>query len=169
MKRLLFLTGLVGALLTISGPSFGADGDGCLTPAGTSISYGFKGDMVATACYMLCDGKASTDSTCTEWDFKDSPGMPDVIVFEYQEAAGESCSSTPDVTLTTGPVTGGTPGYDIDTSAVVLNATTDRVVIDTRLSPLDRFLFSAIADNAGCVAGDMDVRMTFYSQKSGMF
>ena len=169
MKRLLFLTGLVGALLIASGPSYGADGDSCLSIADASLNFGFKGDMVATACYMLCDGPATGTSSCTEWDFRTSPGMPDVIVFEYQQKAVVSCAATPDITLTTGPLTGGTPGYDLDTSAVVLNSTTDRVVIDTRLAPMDRFLFATIADNTDCAAGDMDVRMTFYSQKSGMF
>ncbi|GAF97881.1 unnamed protein product, partial [marine sediment metagenome] len=80
-------------------------------------------------CRNLCDEVIDTDTACDEYDF--GTNMPDIIVLEREEVGG-NCSDAggPAFTFTTGPVTGGTPSYDIDTTAVVLNDTTDRIVID---------------------------------------
>jgi len=165
MKRLLFLMGLVGALL-VPGTTWATDGDACaLTADGAAITLPSKGSWIPVACIQLCDGKAATEE-CAEYDFADAPGMPDIIVLEYEEEVGSACGATPDITITTGPVTGQTPEYAIDTSSVVLNSTTNRVVIDTSVAPLDRFLFTTTTDDASCVAGDLDVRMTFFNRKN---
>jgi hypothetical protein len=92
--------------------------------------------------------------------------MPDLLIFEYEEKTGSSCSGTPDVTIKTGPITGGDPAYDISTSAVVLNPTTNRVIVDTSRATLDRFLFTVTADDGACAAGDLDVRMMFVNRKN---
>jgi hypothetical protein len=172
MKTLLIFGGLIGALLLAPG-AFAADGDECTTTVdAVAMDLPSKGSWLPQACVLLCDGKAAGDAganACTEWDFADVPGMPDLVIFEYEELAGEACNATPDLTLTTGPVTGGTPGYDLDSSAVVLNSTTNRVIVDISQAPLDRFLFVALADAAGCAAGDVDVRMTFFGRKKGLF
>jgi len=166
MKRLLFLMGLVGAFFLTSTAS-ATDGDACaLTADGVAITLPSKGSWIPVACIQLCDGHAAADSACTEYDFAKAPGMPDIIILEYEEESGELCGATPEYTITTGPATGGTPNYDIDTSAVTLTLIANRVIIDTATSPLDRFLFTAIADDASCAAGDVDVRMTFFNRKN---
>ena len=63
--------------------------------------------------------------------------------------------------------TANAPTYDISTSTIVMNPTTNRVIIITEGAPLDRFLFTAIADAAGCT--NVDVRMFFYNKKKGLF
>jgi len=179
MKRLLFLMGLVGALFAAM-PAVATDEDGrqCQDSDNADIPLFTKGGWIPTACIQLCDTKVAADSGCTEWDFADSPGMPDMIVLEYEEnpdvaSPADDCDATPDYTLSTGPVTNGgitgngVPAYDIDSSTVVMNPTTNRVVIITKDNPLDRFLFVTIADDAGCT--DVDVRMFMYNRKTGLF
>lgn len=168
MKMLLALGGLIGALL-LPALSWGADGDSCQShTADAAIPLFNKGVWIPIACVQLCDGKAAADSACTEFDFADAPGMPELIVLEYEEdPANMDCSGTPDYTFTTGPITGGTPSYAIDATAVIANPTTNRIVIDVSQAPLDRFLFTAIADDAGCT--DVDVRMFLYTRKTGLF
>ena len=172
MKRLLFLLGLVGVLFTAPGVALGADGDQCIDSDNATIPLFSRGGWIAVACVQLCDTKVAADSACTEYDFADSPGMPDIIVLEYEENPDSAnCGATPDFTITTGPVsvvaTANAPTYDISTSPVVMNAATDRVIIITEGAPLDRFLFTAIADDASC--DDVDIRMFFYNRKTGLF
>jgi len=162
MERLLFLLGLVGALL-IPGLGWSADGDQCKDSSGDPIPLFNKGTWIAITCIQLCDNYVGTDSSCDEWDFNDTPGMPDIVVFEYEDIGGD-CAATPDFTLGTGPISGGTPSYDSDDSAVVLNSTTDRVLLITKDFPLDRFLFTSVADDTDCT--NIDIRMFFYNQKS---
>ena len=172
MKRLLFLLGLVGVLLA---PTVGwaVDGDQCDDSDNANIPLFTRGGWIAVSCIQLCDGKAAADSACTEYDFATRPGMPDIIVFEYEENPDDAnCGgSTPDFTLTTGPVsvvaTANAPTYDISTSTIVMNAATNRVILITEGAPLDRFLFTAIADDASCT--DVDIRMFFYNRKTSMF
>jgi hypothetical protein len=173
MKRLFILGGLIGAFL-LSFPAFGDVDDGreCQDSADADIPLGHRSGWIAEACVQLCDTKKAADSYCTEWDFNDVPGMPEIIVFEYEENDG-GCNATPDFTITTGPISnGGTaaagdPAYDIGSTALILNSTTNRIVIITEDAPPDRFLFTAIGDDTNCT--DVDIRMFFYNRKKGMF
>lgn len=118
-----------------------------------------------TGCWQVCDDLDSTDDdgTCAEWDLN-STGSPDILVFEIDEN-GSACteSNGPTVTITTGPITGGDPAYDISTSAVQLNDTVDRVTVIQKDAMLNRWLFFAVADAANCA--DVDVRMFHYNRK----
>jgi len=168
MKKLLSFGGLIGAFL-LTPMAFAADGDSCMShTADAAIPLFNKGVLIPIACVQLCDAKAAADSSCTEFDFASVPGLPEILVLEYEEdPANLDCAATPDYTFTTGPITGGTPGYNIDSSAVIMNPTTNRVIVDLSQAPLDRFLFTAIADDAGCT--DVDIRMFFYTKKTGLF
>jgi hypothetical protein len=167
MKMLLIFGGLIGALLLAPG-AFAADGDQCENPSDANIPLFTKGNWIPVACVNLCDNYAgAADAACDEWDFADTPGMPDIIVLEYDDNGGDCGGFSPDFTFQTGPITGGTPAYDIDSSTVVLNTTTDRIIIITEDGPLDRFLFTTVADDDDCT--DVDVRMFFYNRKTGFF
>jgi hypothetical protein len=166
MKRILSLMGFLGALL-LSSVAFGADGDECDSHVSDArIPLARTGNWAPTVCIQLCDDKAASHSACDEWDFNDTGGMPDIIVLEYEEdPSNMDCSGTPDYTFTTGPITGGVPSYAIDTTALVMNPTTNRVIIVTKDSVMDRFLFTAIADDGACT--DVDIRMFLYNRKKG--
>jgi hypothetical protein len=171
MKMLLTLGGLIGALFLAPG-AFAADGDSCQShTADASIPLFNKGVWIPIACVQLCDGKAFGDAgagACTEFDFASVPGMPELVVFEYEEdPANPDCGATPDFTFTTGPIAGGTPAYDIDSSPLILNPTTDKIIVDLSRVPMDRFLFTALGDAATC--SDLDVRLFFYTRKTGLF
>jgi len=153
MHRALTLLGVLGALLWIS-PSWAADGDGCDTDSqGQVTGAGWR----TITCVQLCDAKVEADSSCTEFDFN-TISRADLIILEREENDA-NCSDVggPTFTFTTGPVTGGTPDYDLSGSVVILNDTTDRVVIDSSAAAPNRYLFTAIADDTACT--DVDVRM----------
>lgn len=169
MKQyLLFL-----ALLLLAGPALGADGDVCADSDNAAITLFDRGRWTPTACIQLCDGKVDADTACTEYDFNNNRGMPEVIIFEYEENPDSSnCDTDSDFTLTTGPIsvvaTANAPTYNIDPGgAIIMNSVTNRVVLVTRDYPLDRFLFTAISANTNC--DDVDIRMFFYNQKTGLF
>jgi hypothetical protein len=181
MNRILSLIGFFGALL-LPLAAFGADGDACKSHDGVEIEGWTRGPWIPLKCVQVCDGKVAADDDddgtpeCADYDFGAGPGMPDVIVLEYDvdnvAAGGEhSCSSTPDITVTTGPIAlGGVdddyPEYSPDTTAVVLNSTTDRVLINTELAHLDRYLFFELEDAAACANGGIDIRMFLYNRKN---
>ena len=169
MGRLTILGGLIGALLLLAPPVFAADGDTCMShTADAAIPLWSGGFWTPLACVQLCDGKAAADSACAEFDFETAPGLAEVIVFEYEEdPANLDCSATPTYTITTGPITGGAPSYSWDTSAVVMNPTDNRLMVDVSGAMLDRFINVAITDDAGCT--DVDVRLFFYGSKAGLF
>ena len=185
MKQLLFLLGLIGVLFA---PSLGlakenkTDHTQCEEmDTDAAVPLFSRGGWIPTACILLCDGYAAADTGagCVEWDFQDSPGMPDIIVLEYEEEDSGDCGATPDFAITTGPMSNGTltnqtnasyagdPAYEIDATAVVLNATTNRVIILTKDAPLDRYLFTNVTDEASCT--DVDIRMFFFNRKTSMF
>lgn len=140
------------------------DGVICEDSSDARIPLQDLGSWKATGCYNVCDGYAAADTgaACNEWDFDRGPGMPDIMVFEYEDIGGD-CGATPDFTITTGPVTGGSPNYDISTSAVVVNTTTDRIAVIIKDAMLNRFLFFAVTDEASCT--DVDIRMFTYEKK----
>lgn len=149
---------LVAVALVVPATSWAADGDACDSDTGLITTGAWR----HVACINVCDGKAAADSSCTEFDL-DSSGMPDIIVFE-REDVGADCTDPggPTITITTGPVTGGSPSYDLDTSTVVLNDTTERVVISTKDAIVDRYLFFATSDDTACT--DVDVRMYLFNR-----
>ena len=155
--KLLYI--LVGFLVLLPQVTWAADGDACEDGTGKFS----RGTWRSVACINLCDDIDSTDTICATFDLN-SVGMPDVIVFEYEDVGGQ-CSSTPDFTITTSPESDGTPAYDLDASAVVLNSTTDRVVIDTSQAPLDRYIVTAVSDVAACQ--DVDIRMHLLDRRDG--
>ena len=167
MKRLLFLLGLVGVLIV---PTCGwaADGDACTDTDGTAITLASRGSWVPVSCVLLCNAKAAADSACTEYDFNAVGGMPDIVIFEYEEDPdAANCSATPDFTITTGPISvvalANAPTYALDSTAVVLNSTDNRVIVLNESGLLDRFIFTAIADDADCT--DVDILMFLYNHK----
>lgn len=178
MRRLLFLGGLLGAFL-LAPSAFGADGDECKGHDGVEIKGWTKGPWIPLRCVQLCDGKLEADDTddCTEYDFGDSPGMPDLIVIEYEEDAettvdgASACDSAPDITITTGPIsTGGTSGdypeYSPEATALILNPTVNRILINTETSHLDQYLFLELNDLSACSNGGVDVRMFLNARKN---
>ena len=88
MKLLSFL---VGVLVLLPSLALGADGDSCDSDTGKLTHGNYK----TQACVNLCDGKAAADSNCgTSYDLDDAGGIPDLIIFEYEDV-GADCSSTP--------------------------------------------------------------------------
>lgn len=156
MKHLIL--SLIPLLCLLPLPSFGADGDVC----DADTDQFRRGAYTTVGCFQLCDTKVAANSSCTEFDLNATStagrrvGSSDLIVFEYEEN-GSDCTATPDFTITTGPVTGGAPLYDLDTTPVILNSTVNRVVLDMSRAPTDRYLFTAILDDADCT--DVDIRM----------
>ena len=159
MKRLLYILGLVGALSFLPSPALADDGDACKDSSGNKLSLGSKGAWVTTNCIQVCDGKAATEE-CADYDFYGAPGMPDLLVLEYEMIAG--CTSTPDITITTASISG--VEYGPSSSALVLNSVTNRILIKTADGSLSRYIAFSTADDANCT--DIDVRMFFKSRKN---
>lgn len=121
----------------------------------TDITVPVRGEFRTSQCINLCNNYAAADdgAECTEYEFK---GVPNLIVFEREENDA-NCTNNPTFTLKTGPVTGGTPSYDLDSTAVVLNDADDRIIIIVESAPPDAFLFITVTDDLACT--DVDVRM----------
>jgi hypothetical protein len=153
----LWLTILTVVALVVPTVSFAADGDGC------TVGKITKGEWRTTACVRVCDDHLAAEDSCLAHDFNTGGGLSDLVVFEYVEDAGSSCGGTPDITITTGPVLTttdtGVPDYELSSTSAVLNSTTDRIVVVTKDASFDRYLFFAVADDAGCITGDLAVRM----------
>jgi len=152
MKAILFLLALL-----LAAPVLAADGDACdRADESDRVARLDTGAHRYEVCIDICDGKAAADddAACTEFDMR-TVGRPDLIILEREQ--GPSCSDAggPTFTVTTGPVTGGSPSYDIGGTAVVLNDTTDRVVIDMTTAPTNRYLFASLADAAACTEADL--------------
>lgn len=144
---------LVGALLlpALALPTWAADGD---VRTGTSTS---RGAIRLITSVKLCDTKTSSDSTCTTWDFANSPGIPDMLVLERESKT--DCAGNATATFTTSATSGGT-AHAIGSSAVVVDDNTTRVVIDLHQAPLDRFLVTALTTMTSCT--NLTVLMHFY-------
>ena len=151
MKIHTFLLGvLVLALPTFA---WAADGDNCDSDVGR-VS---RGVWTTSVCVNVCDAAVAADSTCAEFDLGNA-GMPDILIFEREENdANCSDAGGPVITITTGPTTGGSPSYDLTSTAVLLNDTINRITIDTQTAPLSRYLFFTTSDDTACT--DYDVRM----------
>ena len=159
MKLLTLLVGVL-VLLPATGWATTASTTDCDHESG-AVGKLTRGMYKTTLCVNLCDTIVENDDGCDEFDFSSTSGMPDLIVFEYSEDAS-TCTVDPSITITTGPVTGGTPSYMLDDTSVVLSTSIDRVILDVSKAVPDRYLFTAVADAAGCVAGDhVDIRMYF--------
>ena len=159
MKTLL-LTILL--LLLFSPAVWGADGGPCDSNTGKLE----RGIYRTLGCVNVCDAKAAADSSCLfdiagtaqtySWDFSNTLGVPDLLVFEIEDING-NCGATPDFTVQTSPEADIAPAYDLDSTAVVINSTTDRVIVDLSTAPPDRYLIITVADDASC--NDLDLRM----------
>lgn len=133
------------------------------TATGADCSEGkvTRGQWQTVVCYNLCDTAIATDTACTVFDLN-STGISDTLIIEMEiegaipSAAGD-CNAVPTATITTSPNATGVPAYDISTTAVVLDDSPSRVVIDTQSASLDRYLSVALATMTGCT--DVDVRM----------
>lgn len=143
---------LIWTVLLLAPSVWAADGGDC----DSDVDKLAKGNWKTQTCVQLCDGKAAADSSCTEWNFNSSGGMPDQVILEYEDV-GADCSATPEYTFTTGPTTGGSPSYNFDTTAVVITPTVNRITIIIKEGSLNTYLFTAIADDADCT--DVDIRM----------
>jgi hypothetical protein len=187
MKRLCFIVGLIGALLfpTLSlAKEVKTDHTPCEEmDTDAAVPLWTKGQWIATACILLCDGYAAADTGagCVEWDFNDFPGMPDMIILEYEQESDDDCgANVPQFTIATGPMSNGTltsqtnasyvgdPTYEIGSSAVVIDETNPRVTILTETAPLDRYIFvTQTGTDTNCT--DIDIRMFFYSRKTNIY
>ena len=154
----------------------GTDGSVCVDSDNARIPLSTRGTWQPVGCYNVCDDIDDAnydDDFCNQFDLG-AVGIPDLLVFEYEEDPDNAnCTESPGptITITTGPVTrpaadldsAGIPSYDISTSAVVLNATTNRIAVITKDAMLDRFLYFAVANTDNCT--DIDVRMFLYNRK----
>jgi len=155
--KTLFLTVLL--LLLFSPAVWAADGGPCTGHGTKTIDKISRGVYKTQACIQLCDTKIATDTTCATFDM-DSIGTPDLIVFEWEEDPDNAdCSVAGDMvfTITTSPSSGGVPAYDLDSTAVALSATTDRVILDMSTAPISRYLITAISNDTACT--DVDLYM----------
>ncbi len=159
--RRLFLT--IGLALLLAAPAFGAANTTHGQDCDSTITKPRAGHWRTVDCVNLCNLYAAADdgAACTEYEFK---GLPDIIILEKDENDA-NCSANVTFTFTTGPVTGGSPSYDFDSSAVTLNDAADRLVIVVEDGPLDAFLFINVTNDTACT--DVDVRMYLINQRSG--
>jgi hypothetical protein len=108
-------------------------------------------------CTNICNNYAAADDNalCTTFQFV---GLPDIVVLEKEDngSGGTECQADATFTITTGPTAAG-PKYPLDTSPVVLDDTTTRIVFPQANGPFDAFLFVDVTDDTGCT--DVDVRM----------
>ncbi len=156
----------------------GTDGSICVDSDNARIPLSTRGTWMPVGCYNVCDGITDADyddDFCNQFDLG-AVGIPDLLVFEYEEDPdNKNCNESPGptVTITTGPVSRpaadldslGIPSYDISTSAVILTETNNRVAVITKDAMLDRFLWFAVANTNNCTAGAIDVRMFLYNRK----
>jgi len=149
------LLAVIGLILLLAAPAFGAANTTHGQDCDSTTTVFAAGRYRTLECINVCNNYAAVDddAECTEYEFK---GLPDLIVLEKVENDA-SCSADVTFTITTGPVTGGTPGYDLDTTAVALNDASDRAVIDVSQAPIDAFLFINVTNDTACT--DVDVVM----------
>jgi hypothetical protein len=159
MRNLLVTLGLIILLSAV--PAFGAPNTTHGQTCDSDITLIESGVHRSMGCVNLCNNYAVADdgAACTEYEFK---GVPDIIVLEREEN-DSNCANDPTFTFTTGPVTGGSPDYPLDTTTVVLNDAVPRIVFIQDKGPMDAFLFTAVSDDASCT--DVDVRMYLITEK----
>jgi hypothetical protein len=150
--RNLFVTLL---LILLAAPAYGAPN----TTHGQSCDSDIKTNVITKGeyrmgCINLCNNYASADddAACTTHQFN---SLPHIIILEKEDNNG-GCSANATFTITTGPTSSG-PKYALDTSAVVLNDTTERIVFPQASGPFNSFLFVDVTSDTGCT--DVDVRM----------
>lgn len=133
-------------------------------PCDATVQGVNKGVWNQIACINICDD-VDEGETCAEYDLQ-TFGISDQIIFDIIENDDQDCSDSggPQMAIQTGPTTGGSPAREIDSSAVVLNDTTPRVVVITKDAPLDRYLFFAFSLDTACT--DVDVRARFVNRKT---
>jgi hypothetical protein len=157
-KRLLLI--LLGIGLLCAPSAFATTASNAPCDADADMLPARKGAFRAPICRNICDTVIATDTACTEFDFDDYGGMPDVIVLERDDSVDCSDAGGPTFTFTTGPTTGGSPSFVPTTSALVLNDTTDRITIDVGGAMIDRYLFTAVSNATGCDSSpEVDVRI----------
>ncbi len=141
--------------LLLAGPAIAAPNTTHGQSCDSDVGLVNKGQFRVAECVNLCNNhaQADDDSECTEYEFK---GVPDLVILEREENDA-NCSGDPTFTFTTGPTTGGSPSYALDTTAVVLNDATPRVVFVMANGIFDSFLFIAVSNDTACT--DVDVRM----------
>ncbi len=155
MRKLLAIIGLFLLTVGTSAPVFAAPNTTHGQVCDSTTTLVARGKFKTKECFNICNKYAAADdgAACTEYEFK---GLPDLIILEKVENDA-NCSADVTFTFQTGPVTGGTPAYDMDASAVTLNDAADRVVIVVSDAPPNAFLFTAVTNDTACT--DVDVRM----------
>jgi hypothetical protein len=156
--RNLFVTLLITLL---AGTVWAADNNTHGQPCDSDIVIMPKKGEWRSYCTNICNNFAASDTVsdaCTEFKFV---GLPDIIILE-RELNDANCAGDITFTFTTGPTSGGTvdgnpPAYALDTSPVVLNDATQRIVFPMASGPFDSYLFTAVATATSCT--DVDVRM----------
>lgn len=156
MRKILILLGF----LLFASSAQAADGASC----DSDVNKVSRGPWVDLYCINVCDDADSTDSSCTEVDLQNA-GRPDVLRFE-REDVGADCTDPggPVITITTGPTTGGSPSYALDTTTVVLNDTVEAVNVIMMDMPSSRYLFFTLSSMTACT--DVDVRMTAMKRRA---
>jgi hypothetical protein len=146
------------AAILLASPAFGAAND----THGQDCDDDIKTDVIIKGeykmgCINICNNYAAadTDPFCTIHEFV---GLPDIIILEKEDngTGGTECQADATFTITTGPTAAG-PKYPLDTSAVVLNDATERIVFPQANGPFNTFLFIDVTSDTGCT--DVDVRM----------
>jgi len=157
-----FLATILFTLLSV-GTAYGAanttHGQEC--DADVKASLIKKGIYEVGECTNICNNHAAADddAECTEHQFI---GYGDLIVYEREENDA-NCSGDPTFTIKGGPVAGGTPSYDLDSTAVVLNDATPRAVIIMSSIVMPSFITIYVTNDAACT--DVDVRMYVVTYK----
>jgi hypothetical protein len=148
------------AIIFLATPAFGAPNTTHGQDCDDDIVLIERGYIQEGGCINLCNNYAAADDAgCTEYKFD---GLPHMIVLEKEENDA-GCSADVTFTFTTGPVSGGTPSYALDTTAVTLNDAADRLTFLLKDMHIDSYLFIDIADDTGCT--DVDVRMYLITEK----
>jgi len=170
LKHLLTVGGLLAGLAS---PAFGADGDSCQTSA-TDWRKLTVGRMAAMWCVVLCDNKA-TDTDCTTYDLNSVGGIPDLVSFELHEVdidvsggAGDCTDGT--FTVNTTSDQGLTPAsenaFDIGSTTALVVAGVNRILLDTKAAPLDRYVMVDPSSlDANCTTDGVDLLMIGYEER----
>ncbi len=176
MKLSLFLTLVLGLLWAPA--SWAVNGDQCDTDTGRLTRGIFK----TTACVLVCDGHAAAASICAYdagptagpadlqtycWDFGNSLGVPDLLIFEMEDTeVGGACAGNVVMTILTSPEADIAPAYDLDSTAVVLTkGGTERIIIDLSTAPPDRYLIVNVTVDTSCTGVDLRMHMLVRSKQ----
>jgi hypothetical protein len=150
-----------------------ADSDPCQTSA-TYWQKPSASHVKPIWCVVLCDAKTA-DGNCTNYDLQSAGGVPDVVAFELHEVDSVTYGTTGDCTAgtvtintavaTSGITTASENAFDIGSTTAVAIGGVNKILLDTKIAPLDRYVVAAIAGITGnCTVDSVDVLMIGYEE-----